>query len=180
MTQVPGLMDMVDPQKQFEALVEAYSPDLFRFAYWLCRDRTVAEDLVQETFMRGWKSLASLRDADAAKSWLITILRRENARRFERKQLESVSLEDIDLERTAGVDAGFGKIDSLVLRQALGELPADYREPLLMQVLGGFSAEEIAGMTESTAGAVTTRLFRARQKLRKRLTGEDERSRVTR
>ena len=72
--------NMKTKQIQYEALVRAYSTDLYRYGYWLCHDRHVAEDLVQETFLRAWRSLESLKDETAAKSWLITILRRENAR----------------------------------------------------------------------------------------------------
>ena len=64
----------------FESLVRAYSSELYRYAYWLCRDRFTAEDLVQETFARAWKSWDDLRDDKAAKSWLYTILRNEHAR----------------------------------------------------------------------------------------------------
>ena len=53
------------------------------------------------------------------------------------------------------------------MRQALQALPEPYREPLLLQVLGGFSCEEIAKMLNITAGAVMTRLTRARQALRR-------------
>ena len=84
----------MDKQRKYEALVRAYHRDLFRYAYWLCKDKSVAEDLVQETCLRAWKSLDSLQDEKAAKSWLITILRRENARRFERKQLDLVDIDD--------------------------------------------------------------------------------------
>lgn len=84
----------MDKQRKYEALVRAYHKDLFRYAYWLCKDKSVAEDLVQETCLRAWKALDSLQDEKAAKSWLITILRRENARRFERKQLDLVDIDD--------------------------------------------------------------------------------------
>lgn len=67
----------MDKQRKYEALVRAYHRDLFRYAYWLCKDKSIAEDLVQETCLRAWKSLDSLQDEKAAKSWLITILRRE-------------------------------------------------------------------------------------------------------
>ncbi|MCV5390693.1 hypothetical protein OFC62_38855, partial [Escherichia coli] len=60
----------------------------------MCKDKAIAEDLVQETCLRAWKSLDSLQDEKAAKSWLITILRRENARRFERKQFDLVDIDD--------------------------------------------------------------------------------------
>jgi len=60
-------------QKRYEALVKAFHADIFRYAVWLIKDRAIAEDVVQETFLRAWKSLDSLQDEAAAKSWLITI-----------------------------------------------------------------------------------------------------------
>jgi len=78
-------MNDAERKRRFDALARQYSDDLFRFGVWLCGDHALANDLVQETFMRAWKGLDSLKDAGAAKSWLITILRREFARTFERK-----------------------------------------------------------------------------------------------
>ena len=74
--------DMVSKQTRYENLVNAYSPWLYRYAYWLSGERAAAEDLVQETFLRAWRFLDSLKEEAAAKSWLTTILRRENARKF--------------------------------------------------------------------------------------------------
>ena len=67
------LIDMAQKQKRYEALLHVYHKELYRFAYWLCRDPHVADDLVQETFLRAWRSLDSLLDQKAAKSWLLTI-----------------------------------------------------------------------------------------------------------
>ena len=53
----------------------------------MCRDRHLAEDVVQETFARAWKSWAELRDVTAAKAWLVTILRHELARSFSRNKV---------------------------------------------------------------------------------------------
>ena len=72
-----------------------YHQDMFRYAAWLSRDRTVAEDVVQESLLRAWKSLDSLRDGGAAKHWLLTIVRRENARHFERRRLETVDVDNL-------------------------------------------------------------------------------------
>ena len=80
--------DRASKQTRFEALVYTLSTDLYRYAFWLCRGQDRAEDLVQETFLRAWRSLDSLRDDKAAKGWLITILRREHARGYERPALE--------------------------------------------------------------------------------------------
>jgi RNA polymerase sigma-70 factor (ECF subfamily) len=150
-------------QARFERLVRAYSAELFRYGYWLCRDRFVAEDLVQETFARAWSAWGSLREEGAAKSWLYTILRNEHARMFERKRLdlaEGVDLDAIEDRRLRTVSA------ELAMRDALHALPEGYREPLLLQVLGGFSCEDIAAIMSLTTGAVMTRLSRARLALR--------------
>jgi len=154
---------MWDKKSRFTVLVEAFSPDLYRYAYWLAGDRHIAEDLVQETFTRAWRSLDSLRDERAAKAWLITTLRRENARRFARKALERIDIDVDTLEALNGQENG---LETRALRRALTDLSRDYRDPLLLQVLGGFSVAEIAEEMNLSRGAVTTRLFRARQKLR--------------
>ena len=89
------LSSMKAKHQRYEALVKAFHADIYRYAYWLVKDQSVAEDIVQETFLRAWRSLDALNDEKAAKSWLITILRRENARRFERKQFDTVDIDDV-------------------------------------------------------------------------------------
>lgn len=149
---------------RFEALVHAYSAELYRYAYWLCRDRFTAEDLVQETFARAWTSPSALREDGAARSWLYTILRNEHARLWERKRLPLDDEQDLDTL----VDQRLGSVsDTYEIREALHALPPAYREPLLLQVLGGFTCEEIADMMALTTGAVMTRLSRARLALRR-------------
>ncbi len=65
---------------RFQALCQSLRPDLLRFAFWLARDRALAEDVVQETMIRAWKAQDSLLDEGAAKPWFLTIIRREYAR----------------------------------------------------------------------------------------------------
>lgn len=156
----------MDKQRKYEALVRAYHRDLFRYAYWLCKDRTIAEDLVQETCLRAWKALDSLQDEKAAKSWLITILRRENARRFERKQLDLVDIDDPGNEGKTS-DDDFHR--SEWLQAQIMRLDTEYREPLFLQVVGGFSGEEIGAILDLNKNTVMTRLFRARNQLKELL-----------
>ena len=159
---------MQNAQARFEKLVHAVSSDLYRYALMLCRNRTMAEDLVQETFMRAWRFLDSLRDERKAKSWLMTTLRREFARQFERYQ---PIFDDVELEQIGG---GQG-IDPEVwaLRRSLARLPEKYREVLVLQVIGGYSGEEMANMLDLPRATVNTRLFRARQRLRDMLEGDE-------
>ncbi len=152
-------------RRRFETVVNTYAKDAFRFAFWLCKDRHTAEDIVQESFTRAWKALDQLTDDKAAKSWLFTIIRRENARRFERykPQMEVLDPNDISATSKETYDTS---IEAFVLRQALAQLHDDYREPLILQIIGGYSMEEIAQQLGLSKGAVMTRVHRARQKLR--------------
>jgi RNA polymerase sigma-70 factor (ECF subfamily) len=148
----------------FPALVERYARDLQRYAYRLSGNLQTAEDLVQETLLRAWRSLDSLQNPDALKGWLYTIVRREHARRFQRVEgpLSDVSTEEIPASH-ASYDTS---TEAFVLRRALHALPSEYREPLILQVLHGLTQQEIADRLGLTSAGVGTRLFRARQKLR--------------
>ena len=161
----PVYGEMADKQTKYEALVHALHGDIYRYAYWLCRDPQIAEDLVQETFLRAWKAIDTLLDDKAAKAWLITILRRENARRFERKQFDLVDLDEHPL-RDQGVLPSEQEMEHEWLRRLIARLPAEYQEPLLLQVLGGFSGEEIAEQLGLNKNTVMTRLFRARNQIK--------------
>ena len=156
---------------RFAVLVNNYSKDLYRYAYWLCHDQGMAEDLVQETFLRAWRAAKSLRDPRATKAWLLTILRREHARQFERYRPK---FEEIEADALPCQNNHDLRTEAFILRRAISTLPLEYREPLLLQVLGGYSTAEIADMLGLSRGAVMTRVFRAKQKLRRRLGGSPE------
>ena len=156
---------------RFQALCQTLRPDLLRFAFWLSRDRALAEDVVQETMLRAWKAQESLQDERAAKPWFLTIVRREFARTFERKRLVTVDVEDLVAQESASL-AARDDHELLEMRAAIFKLPDEYREPLVLQVLLGYSTAEIARELDLSGPAVLTRLFRARQRLRT-LCGED-------
>ena len=156
-----------DRQTLFNQLFARYEADMRRYAYWLAGDRQTADDLVQEALLRAWKSLHRLKDIQAAKGWLLTILRRENARRFERyRPAESNILLDQLSARDRSYDTS---TEAFVLRRAIDNLPEAYRAPLIKQVIEGYSQKEIADQLGLSPAGVGTRLFRARQKLKKAL-----------
>jgi RNA polymerase sigma-70 factor (ECF subfamily) len=158
------LSGMASPMS-FERTLASLRPELVRFALWLARDRQVAEDVVQEAMLRAWKSQNELSKADALRPWLLTIVRREHARLYERKRLPTTDIDAlVALDDPALAASGQQELEEL--RAAIMRLTDDYREPLVMQVLGGFSTSEIAAELGLTQPAVLTRLFRAREKLR--------------
>lgn len=160
----PGQHTASTDTAAFDALVRQYWRTLHRYAYRLSGNAHTAEDLVQDALARAWRSIDKLQEPGAIKTWLFTIVRRENARRFERwsPQVSEVSPEEIGAERR-DYDTS---TEAFVLRQAVADLAPEYREPLLLQVLHGLSQQEIADRLGLTPAGVGTRLFRARQKLR--------------
>lgn len=165
---------MNDPEQAradatFEALLSEQRADLLRFACWLCRDRNLGEEIVQEAMLRAWSARSMLRQDSSLRSWLLTIVRREHARLYERKRLPTVPLDvamqEGDPALTERDDEDLGE-----LRSAILALPVTYREALLMQVIFGYSTDQIARELGLTQSAVLTRLFRARNTLREHYT----------
>lgn len=152
-------------RRGFDALVRELRPELFRYAFWLSRSRSLAEDVVQEALLRAWKAYGDLRDTGAAKQWLVTIVRREHARVYERKQFDTVEIGQLEDE----IAASASDPDLERMRRALFQLDDGYREPLALQVLLGHSVREIAELMSLPEATVLTRLHRARNRLRQAL-----------
>lgn len=155
----------------FEGIAKKHWPELYTYAYRLSGNRCTAEDVVQESLVRAWRSIDKLKNPNAFKGWLYTIVRRENARRFERYQpvKGDTAPEDI-ADRHQSYDTS---TEAFALRNAIRKLPGEYRDPLLLQVIYGYSQQEIADRLGLSCAGVGTRIFRARQKLRS-LLGEFE------
>ena len=160
---------------EFEQVVRAYANDLFRYLYWLCRDRAQAEDLVQEAFARAWAAWGEQRDEKAVKAWLFTIARNEHARLYEKKRLDVDPEADLEALLAAPADPAL----AIDVKRAFGMLPGTLRDPLLLQVLGGLSSAEIAEAAGTAVDAVNMRLSRARKALRQLVEGAREPGRKT-
>src|ERR1700727_3183969 len=107
---------------RFQALCQSLRPDLLRFAFWLTRDRALAEDVLQETMIRAWKAQDSLLDEGAAKPWFLTIIRREYARTFERKRFVTVDVEEL-IAKEEPMLAAADDQELVELRAVLFKLP---------------------------------------------------------
>ncbi|HOP22452.1 MAG TPA: sigma-70 family RNA polymerase sigma factor [Gammaproteobacteria bacterium] len=166
---------MRQKERKFDALIGHLSDDLYRFAFWLCKNEAMAQDLVQETYLRAWRALDSLKDEKAAKSWIFIILRREFVRQFEKKIPPITSLDELDFDiEDSKPLAPDDKAEADIVRDAILKLEKKYSEPLILQVIGGFSCDEIAEQLNISKSAVMTQLFRARAKLQKALSRESK------
>ena len=137
----------------------------------LCHNPDTAHDLVQETFLRAWRSQNTLRDVKTARAWLYTILRNEHARLYERQRPEVHDPFELPDVPVRGYDTS---TEAFVMRRALTGLDPDYRDPLLLQAVGGFSCKEIGQMLDLNTNTVLTRLFRARKALREQLSDQPQ------
>jgi RNA polymerase sigma-70 factor (ECF subfamily) len=146
---------------------------LYSYALVLTRNRSEAEDLVQETYLRAIGAMERLRVGSNMKSWLFTILRNTwfNQLRHQRTaKLVALDGEEsaMDIAETAKDPYAFyvSKMEQKQVREAIQQLPVDFREIILLREFEELSYQEIATILDCPAGTVMSRLARARTKLR--------------
>jgi RNA polymerase sigma-70 factor (ECF subfamily) len=158
---------------------------VYRFALRLSGARDRAEDLVQETFLRAYRSWSQYTPGTHCKSWLFTICRNvylrleERGRRYDQIVSETVDrnsgpFEVVNPVWVKAVDGDpegdfFRSIVDAEVLSRIQELPEEYRTALVLSDLEGFSYQEIAEMLEVPVGTVKSRLFRGRRILQKAL-----------
>jgi RNA polymerase sigma-70 factor (ECF subfamily) len=156
-------------------IFSGYIDGLFGYAMVLTRNPAEAADLVQETYLRALKAMQSLRPSSNVKSWLFTILRniRLNQLRHECSLPQIVELDahegiaDVAIETSKDPHAQYvTKTEQEKVRDAIQQLPAEFREIILLREYEELPYQEIAVMLDCPAGTVMSRLARARSKLR--------------
>ncbi|MBX9788626.1 MAG: RNA polymerase sigma factor [Pirellulales bacterium] len=155
-------------------LVVEHHADVYRYAYRLSGAVADAEDLTQQTFLLAQSHRAQLRQPELARRWLFSILRHEFLRTRRKQQpIAAGMLADVCDE----IAPPEGPIDQEALRQALSELPDDFKVVLLAYYFEERSYREIAEELEVPLGTVMSRLSRAKRQLRgKLLARESQRS----
>lgn len=158
------------PGRVFEEIVLPHLDAAFNYARWLTKSDADAEDVVQDATLRALRFFSSLRNDDA-RAWLLTIVRNTWYGRFSKRSAgeKEVRLDDAADERP---DEQLDPEALVMQRQAvervqsaLGELPADFREVIVLRELEGLSYKEIAAVIGAPIGTVMSRLARARERL---------------
>jgi len=163
-----------EPNKlaRFEQAVLPHLDAAYNLARWLVRDDADAQDVVQEAALRAYRFFEGFRGGDG-RAWLLTIVRNV-CHTWLRKNRAHELATPFDEEAHGVADDNpetllMENADAQALKEALEELPAEFREALILREMEGLSYKEIAGVADVPVGTVMSRLARARKRLQLRL-----------
>ena len=167
---MPDATKAVDFERTFIPHLDA----AYNLARWLVRDDHDARDVVQEAYLRAFKFAAGFRGGDA-RAWILTIVRnsaftwlRRNRRPDSSAEFDE-NLHISDLEPNCLEADAVRRADGAAIREALDELPEEFREVIVMRDIEGLSYKEIAAAADLPIGTVMSRLARGRGKLQQML-----------
>jgi len=167
-------------QNKLATFEEAVLPHLdaaYNLARWLTRNDTDAEDVVQEAYLRAFKFFGGFH-GEVGRSWLLAIVRNTSYTWMQHNRSPELSVPvDDELHEIESKDLNpeallVQRADTLMVRQALEELPVEFREVLVLRELEEMSYREIAGITDLPLGTVMSRLARGRKRLHQALTNQ--------
>jgi RNA polymerase sigma-70 factor (ECF subfamily) len=147
--------------KDFRTLYQRYSADVFRFALYLSGNRSDAEDITSETFVRAWTSSARIR-ADTVKGYLFTIARNLYLRGLRRSRRDVELQRPIEDKAPDPLAMAEQKAQFRAVLARLRELPEVDRSAVLLRAVEGLTYEEIARALGISLAAVKTKIHRAR------------------
>jgi RNA polymerase sigma factor (sigma-70 family) len=160
-----------DKLARFEQLILPHLDAAYNLARWLTRNEDDAKDMAQEAYLRAFKFFDTFRGVDG-RAWLLTIVRNtcytwlQQNRAHDTTTMFDEEIHSVDSDTSNPATLVLQSADHQILRQALDELPAEFREAVVLRDLEGFSYKEIAEITNIPAGTVMSRLARARERLK--------------
>jgi RNA polymerase sigma-70 factor (ECF subfamily) len=167
----------------FAGLAMPLLPSLYNVAFWLCRNPSDTEDLVQETFLKGLRGFASFEPGSNFKAWIFRILRNTySTSRTGLAAMRTVALEDeLDADDTSLPEGAIERetpernllrlSDRAAIEAAMEKLPRPLLEVILLCDVEEMKYREIAAVLEIPVGTVMSRIARARAALRRALEG---------
>ncbi len=160
-------------QRRFEKCVDQCADSMFRVAFRLTGNRTLASELVQETYLNAWKCISGLKDPEKMRGWLFAILRNQYSKLIRKESRSTPTTEHLD--SVAAKQAPVDQTKELV-QSAIAELEEIHKLPLLLVSMEGMSVDQTAEVLGVPRGTVLSRLHRARQKLKQILIRDQQSS----
>ena len=161
------------PADRLDRMVQQYEKELLRICYVYLRDRTAAEDIVQETFLKAFRHMDSFRGASSEKTWPIRIAI-NCCRDYRRSAWYRYMDFRVSVDQMPFPTAAPPCDDHIALTMAIMKLKPKYMEVVLLYFYEGYSMKEIAKMLDLTESAVSSRIRKARQKLKDELEGGED------
>ncbi|MFH0991414.1 MAG: RNA polymerase sigma factor [bacterium] len=156
-------------ERAFAELFKRYRFSVIEYCSQLLQNRETAKDAAQNTFIKVYNSLETLRNHDSFKAWLFTIARNEVYALIRRNRC-NVSIDDLDVWETPTVHDDYIKQEAEeIIQHLLRRLKPEYREVLLLDEYEGFSYAEIASITNNTVSSIESRIYKARKALSKKI-----------
>jgi RNA polymerase sigma-70 factor, ECF subfamily len=162
---------------RFEQVVLPHLDAAYNLARWLTRNDSDAEDMAQEAFLRAFKFFGGFHGGDS-RAWLLTIVRNTCYTWLQQNRAHELTTPfDEEMHSVEGVNPEtilLEGADRQMLKQALEELPVEFREVVILRELEGLSYKEIANIVDAPVGTIMSRLARGRKRLHLRLTARKE------
>jgi RNA polymerase sigma-70 factor (ECF subfamily) len=157
--------------RAFERLYRLHSARVMGVCLRMCRRRDVAEDCVQQTFVRAWRNLSAFEGRSAFGTWLHRIAVNEVLSYARNHGTRSEADEDLDAvdESASGMTGEFDASEVVDVERALASLPEGARHVVVLQAVYGYSHEEVAEMLGIAVGTCKAQLHRGRRLLRERM-----------
>jgi RNA polymerase sigma-70 factor (ECF subfamily) len=156
---------------EFECVAMPHTDSLLRAALRIARDRAAAEDMVQETLLRGWRAFDQFERGTNCKAWLFRIMLNVSNKNYRMAQARPVlvPLNEYEPARVIPMHVRPPQLTAVEVLSALEALSTEHRLVLILAVVEGFTCKEIAGICSLPIGTVMSRLSRGRAELRKML-----------
>jgi len=163
--QKPGAKPPAGDDEGFKRELVQLIPHLRAFARTLCGDPAAADDLAQDAMMKAWDARASFQMGTNMKAWTFMILRNQFYSEKRRSWRQSQLDQDAAERTLVAADDPEAPVALDEMRLALGMLPSEQREALILVGAGGFAYEEAADICGCAVGTVKSRVSRARRAL---------------
>ena len=161
------------PAERLDQMVRQYEKDLLRICCIYLRDRTAAEDVVQETFLKAFRDMEAFRGESSEKTWLIRIAI-NSCRDYRRSAWYRYIDFRVTVDQLPILSSAPPSDDHIALTMAIMKLKPKYLEAVLLYFYEGYPIREIAKMQRLTEAAVSNRIRKAKQKLRNELEGGED------